>query len=121
MGGWIYLERFIAMVKVAMVGDSREEQERIAFSNSEAVLQHVFQSGAALRRAAKAGSVHLAHALEGHFEELKQKTFGGASTDKLTNKNARPGAVSDCGEMSDRQVVEAIMRGMVDYLESHWV
>lgn len=146
--GWIYLERFIAMVKVAMSGEG--EEDKMVFSNSATLFEEIRVGGDRLRDAAKTSQASLRSALDEHFGELKRKTFSASSTDKMTNTGGVGGetqlpvlqvdsmsAGSDtAGSMhkspavasdphssiaqSDREVVESIMREMVVHLSAHW-
>ena len=117
--GWIYLERFVSMVKVAMVDET--EASRVVFSNSRRVLEEILGGGMILRRAAQDSESVLERTLEDFFDVLASKTFGGASTDKLLNedflKSFSPhGPPAD----GDREVVATIMRDMVRSLPARW-
>lgn len=120
--GWVYLERFVSMVKVAMVDES--EIERVCFSNSAAVLEQIKVGGARLRKAAQAGGDHLVKELAFFYKELDQKTFAGGSTDKVSGV-VLPG-IGSKGDLSarlpptDREVVAAIMQEMVHTLPALW-
>lgn len=111
--GWIYLERFIAMVKVAMAGKS--ERHKVVFSDSPALLKEIIEGGEALRNAAEGGSDSLRAALDQHFEELNRKVFAAISTDKA--KGTGNGSKTST---SDRDAVAGIMRAMVNHLAKRW-
>jgi len=76
--GWIFLERFCSMVKVAMLND--DNKANVVFSNNPAVLQEIFAGGAKLREAAQKGSVELHEALTEFGAELRRKSFSTTST-----------------------------------------
>lgn len=102
--GWVYLERFCSMIKVAMVDEA--EHGRVVFSNSPAVLDQIFRGGAALREAAKGGEAQLKLVLEVFFRELKQKQFASVCADAAV--------AGDC------EVVAGIMKELVSRLPEHW-
>jgi len=124
--GWIYLERFISMVKVAMVDET--EANRVVFSNSPDVLAQIYEGGNELRSAAQTGQQCLDETLHRFLQSLETKTFGGSSTDKLVDeelghsiglgrRSIAPGSEDLQG---DRAVVAGIMQRMVEDLPSHW-
>lgn len=121
--GWIYLERFVSMVKAAMVDES--EFERVCFSNSPAVLEQIRAGGARLRLAARGGEQKLMEELFFFLRELDQKHFSGGSTDKASG-GAAPGLnqgaakASAAAAPSDREVVASIMQEMVRALPALW-
>eukprot|EP00930_Biecheleria_cincta_P047340 TRINITY_DN32798_c0_g1_i1.p1 TRINITY_DN32798_c0_g1~~TRINITY_DN32798_c0_g1_i1.p1 ORF type:complete len:533 (-),score=77.02 TRINITY_DN32798_c0_g1_i1:114-1655(-) len=115
--GWIYLERFIAMVKVAMMTVESEAEHHFIFSDSETLLEEIRSGGKELQQAAQAGEDELRRVLEGHVKVLKLKTFAANSTDKMTNTGGVGGG--DVAR-SDQESVEAIMASMVEFLREHW-
>eukprot|EP00931_Biecheleriopsis_adriatica_P115831 TRINITY_DN91584_c0_g1_i1.p1 TRINITY_DN91584_c0_g1~~TRINITY_DN91584_c0_g1_i1.p1 ORF type:complete len:600 (+),score=104.83 TRINITY_DN91584_c0_g1_i1:29-1828(+) len=119
--GWIYLERFIAMIKVAMTGAGFDRDlnatSGVIFSDSPVLLTEILQRGEKLRVAALAGKQQLKNALRDHVLELEHKTFSATSVDKQTNTG---GAGGSSGNLSDKQVVQAIMQDMVRELREHW-
>jgi hypothetical protein len=116
--GWIYLERFIAMVRVAM--STEEEAKRVVFSESPSLLSEIHAQGQTLKRAAKGKSGDLHVALEWHLEELKRKTFSASSADKIDNVGGVGGQTSGSAQLQDRDLVEQIMSEMVTHLVYHW-
>jgi hypothetical protein len=81
--GWVYLERFATMVKLAMVEEC--EFDRVCFSNSEAVLSELKEGGRTLRNAAKEGDDELRRVLGEFAKVLDTKKFSATSTDKAKN------------------------------------
>lgn len=120
--GWIYLERFVAMIKVAMTPEVLDgaAQEHVVYSNSPSVLKEIEDGGQQLREAAKAGKWALKAALQVHLEALQQKTFSAISVDKKSNQGGVGGAASCSIKVSDREVVLGIMNVMVEKLFQHW-
>lgn len=120
--GWIYLERFVAMIKVAMTPEAEDGklQEAVVYSNNQCLLEEILEGGLKLRDAAKAGKRALKDALQVHLEELQRKTFSAISVDKNTNQGGIGGAANFSVKMSDREVVLGIMNVMVDRLFQHW-
>jgi len=102
--GWIYLERFCSMVKVAMVDES--ESHRVIFSNSEEILAQIRAGGKKLREAAMVGEEKLTEVLDSFLQELQHKVFCAVSTD----------AVGEGG----RATVARIMKELVMDLPKHW-
>jgi len=117
--GWVYLERFLSMIKVAMVDET--EAQRVVFSNSQQVLEEILEGGMQLRIAAQGGDECLQDTLQRFLKILGTKTFGGASSDKLMNKDLGQSFVKGSGNFDgDRAIVAAIMQDMVRELPSHW-
>ena len=110
--GWVYLERFLTMVKVAMVED--EDFGKVCFSNSQAALEQIREGGQLLREAAQRGGNHLKEVLDTFFNTLEHKQFSAASTDGTLLDGQRGAAETD------RQVVAHIMEQMVAILSSQW-
>jgi len=79
MRGWIFLERFCSMIKMAMVDCGLAA---VAFSNSEAIMAQLHEGSARLKLAAKIGKERLKEVLEGFLEELQVKSFSAVSVDK---------------------------------------
>lgn len=102
--GWVYLERFCSMIKVAMVDES--EHHHVVFSNSPSILEQIRAGGAKLREAAKAGGHQLKVVLEEFVDELKQKQFASVCADAAT--------------AGDREVVAGIMKELVSCLPEYW-
>merc|ERR1719350_2222792 len=75
--GWIYLERFASMVKVAMTHKS--QVPGLVFTNSEAIRDQIFSGGERLREAVSKG--RLEEELESFAVELGSKQFSAASID----------------------------------------
>mmetsp|Transcript_34128 Transcript_34128/g.98401 ORF Transcript_34128/g.98401 Transcript_34128/m.98401 type:complete len:887 (+) Transcript_34128:151-2811(+) len=132
--GWVYLERFVSMVKGAMVSDSHFEQT--CFSTSPKVVEEIREGARTLRKAAQAGEDMLEEVLERFFNELDRKTFSAASTDKATNTGGVGGETKKKSKQqrdsivdtksnanrrtNDRDVVAMIMREMVEFLPEQW-
>lgn len=95
--GWIFLERFCSMVKVAMVPEA--EACRVVFSNSDSVLHEIIDGGARLRRAAQGSSDDLSGVLQTCFSQLDEKSFFSSS---------------------DRNIVMETMRELAATLPKHW-
>jgi hypothetical protein len=117
--GWIYLEWFIAMVKVAMTS-AEDDPSNMVFTNDPELKERIMNAGAVLREAATHGDPsRLGKALSFHLKVLNEQRFTSVSTDRLEN-NAQPGAQGPVGNMSDNEVVCVIMAEMIQYLERHW-
>jgi len=115
--GWVYLERFVSMVKLAM--GEPEDFERVCFSNSSVVLQQILDGGSRLREAAKRGEEPLQQVLIQFVQELDKKVFSAVSIDKQTNLGGIGGLTSG-NVRSDREVVKEIMQDMAGFLPAHW-
>jgi len=116
--GWIFLERFCSMVKVAMLND--DNKANVVFSNNPAVLQEIFAGGAKLREAAQKGSVELHEALTEFGAELRRKSFSTTST-CLIEKRETAGRNSTAEAFDeDAQQVFEIMDTCVAFLREHW-
>merc|ERR1719330_534207 len=76
--GWIYLERFASMVKVAMTHKS--QIDGLVFTNSDVIRAQIFSGGERLRAAVAQGC--LKQELDRFAEELGEKQFSAASIDK---------------------------------------
>eukprot|EP00931_Biecheleriopsis_adriatica_P093648 TRINITY_DN67378_c0_g1_i1.p1 TRINITY_DN67378_c0_g1~~TRINITY_DN67378_c0_g1_i1.p1 ORF type:complete len:569 (+),score=102.82 TRINITY_DN67378_c0_g1_i1:64-1770(+) len=122
--GWIYLERFIAMVKVAMIaGEADRKESCVIFSDSASLLDEIRKEGKALRDAAAGGAESLAQALSRHSEILRTKVFTALSMDKANNTGGLGGAATSTPTSqrpADQLAVESIMSDMVSYLQTHW-
>eukprot|EP00931_Biecheleriopsis_adriatica_P106140 TRINITY_DN80646_c0_g1_i1.p1 TRINITY_DN80646_c0_g1~~TRINITY_DN80646_c0_g1_i1.p1 ORF type:complete len:747 (-),score=156.69 TRINITY_DN80646_c0_g1_i1:150-2261(-) len=121
--GWVYLERFITMVKGAMVSES--DFHRVCFSNSRAVFEEIRDGSVRLRAAAQAGQDELKDELEFFFRQLGSKKFAASSLDKAINGNVVASAhtqqsADQEAPPDDQQVVASIMHDMVKHLSSHW-
>jgi len=115
--GWIYLERFCSMVKLAMV--NKDDREKAVFSNNPAVLEEIYAGSDKLRNAAQEGSKQLHNALSEFQEELKKKSFSTASTCILERHNSKSGNVEEAVDEDARTVFE-IMDTCVAYLREYW-
>lgn len=114
--GWVYLERFVSMVKIAMVPP--DQASKMVFSNSERVLEQILQGGQKMRAAAAEGTETLLKALKAFEEELRQKQFAAISLDKAENTGGMGGMTT--AQVSDAEVAQAIMHEMVEHLATHW-
>lgn len=117
--GWVYLERFVSMVKVAMVDET--QAGRVVFSNNPRVIDQILEGGSVLRKAAQEGEENLREALSRFHQVLATKSFTGSSTDKLMDTNFGKNFEPCEGNFDgDRAVVARIMQEMVKNLPSHW-
>ena len=114
--GWIYLERFVSMVKIAMVPE--EHGPKIVFSNSQHVLQQILEGGQRMREAASKGQETLLKVLKDFEEELRQKRFAAISLDKAENAGGMGGMSGT--NLTDADVVQGIMNELVQRLATHW-
>jgi len=113
--GWIYLERFCSMIKVAMLDES--ESDHVIFSNSAEVLAQIGEGGQKLKEAALAGKKALRAVFESFLEELNKKKFNGVSVDALARTSTGRGMNDD---KDDRWTVAQIMKTLVAHLAEHW-
>lgn len=120
--GWIYLERFIAMIKVAMAPEPKEgcAPDPVVLSNSQSLLDEILLGGQQLREAAKAGKHSLKEALQSHLQVLQTKTFSAISIDKQNNQGGVAGGPTLSVKLSDREVVFSTMNLMVEKLFKQW-
>jgi len=129
--GWIYLERFCSMIKVAMVDES--EIHRVIFSNSEEILNQIRAGGMKLREAAMAGEEKLKEVLDSFLQELQEKKFSGVSVDALNSPQLHgcdastsmstsmsPSTMSPTNRDGGRATVARIMMELVADLPKHW-
>lgn len=119
--GWIFLERFASMVKAAMVHES--QATRVAFSNSQAVLDEIFEGARRLRDAARGGRNRLHAAFEHFAWVLDEKRFTATSLDKQLGA-AAPGAArggAASGPGGDRRLALDLMRELLRCLEQRWL
>eukprot|EP00440_Ansanella_granifera_P071910 gb/GFBE01078038.1/.p1 GENE.gb/GFBE01078038.1/~~gb/GFBE01078038.1/.p1 ORF type:complete len:845 (+),score=145.25 gb/GFBE01078038.1/:1-2535(+) len=118
--GWIFLERFVSMVKIAMM--QVDQASKVVFSNSPAILEEISQGGAKLREAALSGPETLARALKDFQAELRRKQFTAISLDKAENTGGMGGMkeAAESARLSDAEVVEQLMQELVDHLALHW-
>jgi len=125
--GWIYLERFCSMIKVAMVDES--EIDRVAFSNSPEILSQIRAGGMKLKRAAMAGEEELKRVLKSFVEEMKGKKFNGVSMDALIScpscsltitRDRGNSTIRHENGLDDRTTVAKIMTELVAHLAEHW-
>jgi len=119
--GWVFLERFITMVKCAMLDP--ESAQKVVLTNSDAILRQIHDGANHLRRASekdeqtgRSDRKKLQQVLGEFVAELKTKRFSAASTDKLQidSKSKMTNAPSDL------EVVEGIMEEFVTHLSFHW-
>jgi len=116
--GWVYLERFCSMVKIAMVDES--EINRVVFSDSPETIAQILKGGTELREAAKMGPASLSERLQFFLSELQEKYFGATSIDKLCQTGGLGGDIGCKAALSDREIVSTIMEKLVTDLPSHW-
>ena len=144
--GWVFLERFITSVKMAMV--QPEEERLIAFTTTEALFEELQAGASLLRDASQAGESQLKEAMQTFHSQLRSKLFSPASTDAIafnvTPGSAAPdhkgdhkgvgfavssdGATADAAtglaniapRKSDAECVAGLMERMVDGLVAHW-
>eukprot|EP00928_Gymnodinium_smaydae_P077661 TRINITY_DN6105_c0_g1_i1.p1 TRINITY_DN6105_c0_g1~~TRINITY_DN6105_c0_g1_i1.p1 ORF type:complete len:888 (-),score=90.62 TRINITY_DN6105_c0_g1_i1:43-2364(-) len=114
--GWIYLERFCSMVKVAMVDPSLVH--KVVLSNNEAVVAEVIEGGRRLREAVKEGEVELKRVLRSLHDELSCKRFPKTSLDNKINLDAMRS--SHDMPADDAAIVASIMQEHIDILSDHW-
>lgn len=119
--GWIYLERFASMVKVAMT--HRSQAAGLVFTNSDSIREQIYAGAERLREAAANGA--LEKVLNHFAAELDTKQFSAASIDKQTNTGGQGGLETDvinsgAYSASDSAVVWLLMKEMVDYLSANW-
>ena len=114
--GWVYLERFVSMVKIAMVPE--DQSRKMVFSNSGKVLEQILQGGQKMREAASQGPETLLKVLKTFEDELRQKQFAAISLDKAENTGGMGGMSTVA--VSDAEVVQEIMHEMVQHLSTHW-
>lgn len=131
--GWVFLERFASMVKVAMVHESHSKT--VALSNNLKVLQQIFDGGKKLREAAERGREALGAVLRDFVEELIALEFSSTSSDKQNVRNsfrraqsqhiveddlwqqtAAPGFKVD----SDQHLISRLMARFVRVLQDNW-
>lgn len=117
--GWIFLERFLSMVKVALASEA--EVDKVVFSNSEATMQQILEGGRRLRAAAHAGTPKLQELLQEFLAELKVKHFSGTSSDALAGQAA---SQAPKGRLwvwdSDEKIVARLMQEAVAVLPLRW-
>eukprot|EP00928_Gymnodinium_smaydae_P077662 TRINITY_DN6105_c0_g2_i1.p1 TRINITY_DN6105_c0_g2~~TRINITY_DN6105_c0_g2_i1.p1 ORF type:complete len:884 (-),score=131.28 TRINITY_DN6105_c0_g2_i1:88-2739(-) len=114
--GWIYLERFCSMVKVAMVDTS--SARNVAFSNNEAVVEEIIEGGRRLRQAMKEGNQQLKGVLRSFHDELYSKHFAQTSMDCKANTEAQRSSRQMLSD--DATIVASIMQELVNTLSDHW-
>jgi hypothetical protein len=109
--GWIFLERFITMVKCAMLDAS--SAKAVVISNSQKVMDQILKGADEMRRAAAAddGGVELEQALGLWKEQLHTKTFSATSADRYAALKSAP---------PDQQLVAGIMDDFVLFLGKRW-
>jgi hypothetical protein len=110
--GWIFCERFITMVKCAMLDHS--VAKKVVITPSHDLLMYIEEHTDTLRQAAKNQNevdTSLRHAFNDFLKELTQKQFSSVSFDKQHATTAvSPDAVC----------VQKIMSGFVDHLNADW-
>mmetsp|Transcript_155816 Transcript_155816/g.498008 ORF Transcript_155816/g.498008 Transcript_155816/m.498008 type:complete len:1047 (+) Transcript_155816:108-3248(+) len=115
--GWVFLERFVSMVKCAMVPAS--QMQSVAFSDNRETLYEIFDGGRKLRVAAGQGPERLKQQMREFVGVLDSMRFKSTSVDKLKNVGG-VGGVSSPHAASDRDVVKTLMEGLVEHLAQHW-
>eukprot|EP00931_Biecheleriopsis_adriatica_P002086 TRINITY_DN10273_c0_g1_i2.p1 TRINITY_DN10273_c0_g1~~TRINITY_DN10273_c0_g1_i2.p1 ORF type:complete len:896 (-),score=148.72 TRINITY_DN10273_c0_g1_i2:147-2834(-) len=121
--GWIYLERFVTMIKCAMVNES--DFDRICFSNNQAVLEEIRSGSNRLRAASLASECRLRQELNFFLDQLNSKKFSAASTDaaltvSTIHSNLNTPASENEATTSDRDIIASIMLDTVKDLNSYW-
>eukprot|EP00929_Paragymnodinium_shiwhaense_P006956 TRINITY_DN110910_c0_g1_i1.p1 TRINITY_DN110910_c0_g1~~TRINITY_DN110910_c0_g1_i1.p1 ORF type:complete len:469 (+),score=95.29 TRINITY_DN110910_c0_g1_i1:116-1522(+) len=125
--GWVFLERFCSMVKVAML-DSQEDIDRAIFSNDRRVIDEIKDGACQLRQAARRGKEDLQSCLNNFMHILAGKKFASLSVDKSTNTGGCGGLEAGVEgakreELTldgDAAVVARIMRSLCEELPDHW-
>lgn len=110
--GWIFLERFLTIVKVAMVDEY--DVRRIAFSNSAEVFRQLHEGGEKIRLAAKCGHNKMREVFKAFALELARKSFSGTSSDAL----AADGKLLET--TSDAEAVLRLMEEATQALPQFW-
>ncbi|CAE8645589.1 unnamed protein product, partial [Polarella glacialis] len=112
--GWIFLERFITMVKCAMVDP--EAAADIVISNSEELKESILRGSERLRQAAadERPQEALRKVFESFVSELAQKQFSAASAD------GDQMGIASGGLSEDASVVCAIMTEFITHLSASW-
>jgi len=105
--GWVYLERFITMLKAAMLKETAFDD--CIFSNHEATTMFLRRGASQLRAASEGGGDKLKAELTRFQEDLFTKRFSAASTDKI---------VADKG--SDSDIVSGLMEQLVETFSQNW-
>ena len=82
--GWVFLERFITMLKAAMLND--DDFAKVVFTNCDATRTLLREGAQRLRLAANCEENVLMEALRTFQKELSNKRFSGASADKIANR-----------------------------------
>ena len=124
--GWVYLERFITMLKAAMIDEDVFDSKVI--TNTEGTRTILFDGAKRMRHAAQAGDDELKEALEGFKDELRGKKFSAASTDKIiidarnkTGGDASSASLAKQSPMSeDARIVAGLMDKLVNTLKASW-
>lgn len=126
--GWIFLERFITMTKVALLDES--VASKTVITNSRRISEQINHGADQLRAAARAeqrlqngefenevaANGPLCHVLERFLHQLADKKFSPVSADKASNL----AKVRSGDDGSDRTIVATIMKEFVDHLRTHW-
>jgi len=136
--GWIFLERFMSMVKCAMLDSSQFDD--VVFCTCDIIKDQIREGAQRLRKAAqenealepasgcKAGvESSLATVLDAFFDELAGKHFSGTSADADKQAQAVKVLPSDISASpvchipsSDSEVVAAIMCDFTQRLRHYW-
>jgi len=127
--GWVFLERFITMLKAAMIDD--DDFDDCIFTNSDATRAILHDGALRLREAAQGDDSVLREVLEGFKNLLQEKQFSAASTDKIIIDQAQ--ACSQDGPSDsklkssagfkacdDAQIVAGLMDELVELFGKSW-
>jgi hypothetical protein len=111
--GWIFLERFITMVKCAMLDDAAMAQY-VVISDSREITEDILKGADEMRRAAAVddGGTELMMLLDFWKAQLLTKSFSATSTDRSVALEAAP---------PDQLIVAEIMESFVEFLRKRWV
>lgn len=132
--GWVFLERFITMVKCAMLEEAAAMS--VVLTNSPQIRGQILTGARRLREAATkddaaekklsgsgsfvADGSQLRSAFDDFLAELATKQFSAASTDKLEIDALATEGKAAGEPSSDRELVGDIMREFVEHLCEHW-
>jgi len=113
--GWVFLERFITMLKGAMI-DEESFSSCVFTNNSEQIETYLRDGARRLREAAEKeqnNNEAIIQALEAFKGELDTKAFSAASADKIANN-------AGFKANSDREVVSKLMDDLVVLFGEQW-
>lgn len=112
--GWVFCERFLTMVKVAMSEETNFD--KICVSNCEEIKNQIREGSRQLRHAAQVSEERLWIVFGRFWGALGKKRFSAASTDGVLLDGKR-----DREHQDDRQIVTAIMQQVTMSLTKHWM